>query len=39
MKMILPIQAPYDGTVTSVRCQAGDAVQPGFQLIEIEPQA
>lgn len=39
MKMILPILAPYDGIVTAVKCQAGDAVQPGFQLIEIEPQA
>lgn len=35
MKMILPIQAPRDGVVSAIHCEAGDAVQPGVQLIEI----
>lgn len=35
MKMILPIQAPQDGVVSAIHCEAGDAVQPGVQLIEI----
>lgn len=39
MKMILPIQAPYDGRVTAVHCAVGDAVQPGVQLIELEPDS
>jgi len=37
MKMIMPIQAPYDGRVTAVQCQPGEAVQPGVPLIEIQP--
>jgi biotin carboxyl carrier protein len=37
MKMILTIQAPYDGTVQAVFCAQGEAVQPGIQLLEIEP--
>ena len=36
MKMVLPIQAPHDGTVTAINCQPGEAAQPGVQLIEIE---
>jgi biotin carboxyl carrier protein len=36
MKMILPIQAPYDGKVTAIHCAAGEAVQPGFQLVELK---
>ena len=36
MKMVLPIQAPHDGTVTAIHCQPGEAVQPGLQLIELE---
>lgn len=36
MKMVLPIQAPYNGTVTAINCQPGEAVQPGLQLIELE---
>lgn len=36
MKMILPIQAPYDGRVIAVNCVVGEAVQPGMQLIELE---
>lgn len=35
MKMILPIQAPYDGTVTAVHCEPGESVQPGVQLVEL----
>lgn len=37
MKMVLPIQAPYDGLVTAINCRPGEAVQPGNQLITIEP--
>ncbi|MCA9968870.1 MAG: hypothetical protein KC425_01580 [Anaerolineales bacterium] len=36
MKMVIPIQAPYDGVVTAVRCTAGESVQAGVQLIELE---
>jgi biotin carboxyl carrier protein len=36
MKMELPIRADTDGTVTSVACNAGDLVQPGVALVEIE---
>jgi biotin carboxyl carrier protein len=36
MKMIMPIQAPCDGTIIAINCAVGEAVQPGFQLIEIE---
>jgi biotin carboxyl carrier protein len=36
MKMIMPIQSPCDGRVTAINCTVGEAVQPGFQLIEIE---
>lgn len=35
MKMIMPIQAPYAAEVIAVNCQAGDAVQPGMQLVEL----
>jgi biotin carboxyl carrier protein len=37
MKMIMPIQAPYDGRVTAVQCRPGEAVQPGVPLIEVQP--
>jgi biotin carboxyl carrier protein len=37
MKMVIPIKAPYEGTVTAVTCAAGDSVQAGVPLIEIEP--
>jgi biotin carboxyl carrier protein len=37
MKMIIPIQAPYDGTVTHIHCAAGEAVQPDIQLVVIAP--
>jgi acetyl/propionyl-CoA carboxylase alpha subunit len=36
MKMVIPIQAPCDGKVMAISCAAGDAVQPGVQLIEIK---
>jgi len=36
MKMVIPIQSPCKGTVTAINCAAGDAVQPGIPLIEIE---
>ena len=36
MKMVIPIQAPYSGIVTSINCVVGDAVQPGVPLLEIE---
>ena len=36
MKMIMPIQAPYEGRISAVHCSPGEAVQPGIQLIEIE---
>ncbi|MFO7540443.1 MAG: acetyl-CoA carboxylase biotin carboxyl carrier protein subunit [Chloroflexota bacterium] len=38
MKMVIPIKAPYAGTVTAVACAAGDSVQAGIPLIEVEPQ-
>jgi biotin carboxyl carrier protein len=38
MKMIMPIQAPYTGTVKMINCAVGDAVQPGVQLIELEAE-
>lgn len=36
MKMELPIRATSDGTVTAVCCKAGDLVQPGVTLVEID---
>ena len=36
MKMVIPIQAPYDGTVTSINCTAGESVQAGVALIELQ---
>jgi biotin carboxyl carrier protein len=36
MKMELPIKAPRDGRVTAIACRAGDLVQPGVPLLEIE---
>jgi biotin carboxyl carrier protein len=39
MKMILPIQAPYAGTVAAIHCVAGQAVQPGIPLVDIAPLA
>ncbi|MBK8905917.1 MAG: biotin/lipoyl-binding protein [Anaerolineaceae bacterium] len=36
MKMIIPIQAPYSGTVTAINCAKGDSVQAGVPLIELD---
>jgi biotin carboxyl carrier protein len=36
MKMELPLRAPRDGTVRSVRCKEGELVQPGVMLVELE---
>lgn len=38
MKMEHPITATYDGTVRALHCKAGDLVQPGVELIEIQPK-
>jgi biotin carboxyl carrier protein len=35
MKMILPILAPHEGTVTAIHCAPGEAVQPGAPLIAL----
>ena len=37
MKMIIPIQAQFAGTVRSINCAIGEAVQPGVPLLEMEP--
>lgn len=36
MKMVIPIQAPYAGLVTAVKCETGQSIQAGFPLIELE---
>jgi biotin carboxyl carrier protein len=36
MKMELPIRAPRDGVVSRVHCKAGELVQPGVNLLELE---
>jgi 3-methylcrotonyl-CoA carboxylase alpha subunit len=36
MKMELPIRAAKDGRVKAILCRAGDLVQPGVDLIELE---
>jgi biotin carboxyl carrier protein len=36
MKMELPLRAPADGKVTAVNCQAGELVQPGAPLVELD---
>jgi 3-methylcrotonyl-CoA carboxylase alpha subunit len=35
MKMEMPVKAPHAGTVTAIRCQVGELVQPGVPLLEI----
>lgn len=35
MKMVIPIQAPYDGTVKAVHCAAGESVEAGVPLISL----
>ena len=37
MKMELPVRAPADGTVATLKCAEGDLVQAGQELIELEP--
>lgn len=36
MKMELPIRAPRDGVVARVNCRAGEMVQPGIPLVNLE---
>jgi biotin carboxyl carrier protein len=36
MKMELPLRAPHDAVVRAVRCAAGDLVQAGATLVELE---
>jgi biotin carboxyl carrier protein len=36
MKMELPIRAPRDGVVRAVHCKAGELVQPGINLLDLE---
>lgn len=36
MKMELPVRAPRDGVVRHVRCRAGELVQPGVALLELD---
>ena len=37
MKMELPIKAPRSGVVKAVNCAKGELVQPGVNLLELEP--
>jgi biotin carboxyl carrier protein len=37
MKMVLPVLAPYDGTVRAVACRRGDSVAAGVPLVELDP--
>jgi 3-methylcrotonyl-CoA carboxylase alpha subunit len=36
MKMELPIKAPRAGRVAAIRCRAGELVEPGVPLLEID---
>lgn len=36
MKMELPVRAPRDGKVKTLHCQAGQLVQPGVPLVDLE---
>lgn len=36
MKMELPIRAPREASVKSIRCREGELVQPGVPLLELE---
>ena len=38
MKMELPIRAPRDGVVKTIGCEAGELVQPGTTLLELEDE-
>ncbi len=39
MKMVIPIHAPYNGTVTTLNCTLGESVQAGVQLINLSENA
>lgn len=36
MKMELPIRSPRDGVVAAINCRAGELVQPGTHLLDLE---
>ena len=36
MKMELPVRAPADGVVDTVRCKVGELVQPGIPLVTLK---
>ena len=36
MKMVIPIQAPYDGIIKSLNCTKGESIQAGAPLIELD---
>jgi len=36
MKMVLAIQAPGAGTVKAIHCEAGQSIEPGVPLVELE---
>jgi biotin carboxyl carrier protein len=36
MKMILPIKSPCNGVVQSINCAPGEAIKPGFQVVDID---
>jgi 3-methylcrotonyl-CoA carboxylase alpha subunit len=38
MKMELPIRAPHDGSVKSVRCREGELVQAGMRLLDLSQE-
>jgi len=37
MKMELPVRATADGTVARLNCREGELVQPGQELVELQP--
>ena len=39
MKMVIPIQAPCDSTVTAIHCTTGESVQAGVPLLELLERA
>ena len=36
MKMVIPIQAPCDSTVSAIHCATGESVQAGIPLLELK---
>lgn len=36
MKMVIPIQAPRDGTITAIHCAAGESIQAGVPLVALD---